>query len=141
MRQFTSWQIPVKGSSVLALILTGLAVGGCGAKPNPVDVCKSLEAAGVAKAGTCKEDKPGMISARAQEMQSFELANVPGEGGQVLSFANADAYTATTTAFEKAAMLAGPHRYGSAKALIFVQMNAGASLEDGKKAKAVVDAL
>ncbi|HEX7601640.1 MAG TPA: hypothetical protein VF316_08550 [Polyangiaceae bacterium] len=45
------------------------------------------------------------------------------------------------TAYEAAAILAGPHRYGSAKALIFVQLSDKASLDVGKKARGIVDAL
>jgi hypothetical protein len=116
-----------------------VAVVGCTPKPEASAVCKQVEAAGI---GTgCKEDKPHMLSGRAKAKWTFDLVNVAGKTGQVLSFADAEAHQATVKAFEAAGMLAGPHRYGSEKALIFVQMNDGASLDDGKKVKALVDAL
>lgn len=122
---------------VIALLVVGAL--GCGKKPTAMAVCKQIEAAGV---GTgCKEDKPGGLGAAASEKAVFDLPTVPGKGGAVYAFPNDDAFEATEKAFEGAAMLAGPHRYGSKKARIFVQMNEGADLEVGKKAKAVVEGL
>ena len=70
-------------------------VAACSPKPTAADVCKKIEASGLASG--CKEEKPGALT--------------------------------------------GPHRYGSRKALVFVQANDGLSLEDGKKLKAIVDGL
>lgn len=118
-------------------VLCGLA--GCAPKPTAEAVCHQLEAAGQAKG--CHQDKPEVFAARAKTKWVFDLPRVAGKTGQVLDFANADDYQATVDAFTKAAMLAGPHRYGSSKALVFVQMNTGASLDDGNKVKGIVDAL
>jgi hypothetical protein len=111
----------------------------CSKGPTAADVCKKLETDGVARG--CKQDKPAMISARAKEKYAFDLVSVPGKTGQVLSFERGDDFAATEKAMREAGMLAGPHRYGNAKARIFVQLNSDASLEVGNKTKAIVDAL
>jgi hypothetical protein len=120
----------------LVVAMTGL---GCQSKPTAADVCKKLERAGVAKG--CKQSVPAAVNARAKEEYVFNLAAPAGKTGHVLSFEKDDDYDATVKAYEAMAMLAGSHRYGSAKARIFVQLNSGASLATGKKAKAVVDGL
>lgn len=124
----------------LPIVLLAL-LAGCATKPSAADVCKKLEGAGVAAAGSCKQDKPIALAARAKEKFVFDLAGVPGKTGQVLSHASAEDYKATVDGFTAAAALAGPHRYGSEKALVFVQLNDKASLDVGNKAKGVVDAL
>lgn len=121
------------------LLVTLLALAGCSKNVSALDACKKLEADGIASG--CKESAPGGLGAAAVERAEFSLPSVPDKGGQVLKFENEGAYTRTVGAFEEAAVLAGPHRYGSKSRLIFVQMNEGASLEVGRKAKGVVDAL
>lgn len=125
----------------MKLVISAVLLSGCAAKPAASDVCKQIEGAGVAKPGTCKAETPAVMAARAKEKIAFDLAAVPGKTGQVLSFAKAEDYTATVKAFEAAAMLAGPHRYGSEKALIFVQLNDGASVDVGNKVKGLVAGL
>lgn len=102
-------------------------------------VCKKIEAAGIGS--NCREDKPGGLGAAAVERAELDLPSVPGKGGSVMRFDRESFYDSTVESYGNMAMLAGPHRYGSRKALIFVQVNEGLSLEDGKKLKAVVDAL
>lgn len=121
------------------LVASLLLAAGCAKTPSAADVCAKLVADGIAS--NCKEAKPVMISARAKTRVDFDLVHNAGKGGSVLDFAAADDYDATEKAYAAAAMLAGPHRYGNAKARVFVQMASEASLDDGKKAKAVVDAL
>ncbi len=104
-----------------------------------MDVCQQLEAASVA--ANCRNSPPGGLGAAAVEDAAFDLPSVPGRGGMVLRFDKDETYDRTVDSFSNAAMLAGPHRYGSRKARIFVQMNEGASAEIGAKTKAVVDAL
>ncbi len=122
---------------VCAALILGLF--GCGKKPTAMEVCKKREVAGVA--AKCREEKPGGLAAAAVERAEFDLPSVPGKGGNVNRFDKEEAFASTSSAFEGAALLAGPHRYGSKASLIFVQMNDGASLEVGKRAKDVVDAL
>ena len=118
------------------------AAPGCGKNSVSAEsVCKALETEGIATQGSCKKDEPKMVSAKAKTKYSFDLASVEGETGQVLDFADESSFDATVAVFDEMAMLAGPHRYGSAKAMIFVQFNSGASAEIGNKAKAVVDGL
>lgn len=121
------------------LLFVTVLIAGCNHHVSALDACHKLEAAGVAKG--CKESKPGGLGAAASEQAVFDLVNVPEKTGQVLMFETQSGYDQVVKQYEEAAMLAGPHRYGSSKARIFVQMNEGASLEDGKKAKAIVEGL
>lgn len=114
-------------------------VAGCSKSPAAREICSKLEAAGLGRG--CHEVKPEKLSARAAERYDFDLASLPGKGAAVMSFAKDDDYEATVKAYEAAAMFAGPHRYGSPRARIFVQANDGLSLEDGKKLKTFVESL
>lgn len=123
----------------LPLFLFAFALGCSSRQLTAMDACHKLEAAGVAT--NCKPDKPGGLGAAAVEQAVFDLPSVPGKTGQVLRFDRDDFYDNAVTAFGNAALLSGPHRYGSKKARIFLQMNKEAPLDVGQKAKAVVDAL
>lgn len=112
---------------------------GCAPKPTAGDVCKRLVEAGVA--ANCRQEQPRALTALATEKFDFDLPSVPGKTGQVMSFKDARDYNDTSEKFRAAAVLAGPHRYGSEKALIFLQMNDTAPPALGAKAKAVVDGL
>lgn len=115
------------------------SLSACTADISAMSVCQKLETSGIAS--NCKEALPGGIGANASERVSFDLPSVPGKGGQVLRFDRADLYENTAKAFEALAFLAGPHRYGSKKNLIFVQMNNNAPLEVGKKTKTLIEGL
>lgn len=123
--------------AILALVLSSTSCHRSSA--SALDVCRKLETAGIAK--NCKESKPGGLGAAASDQAVFDLVNTPDKTGQVLRFETASAYDQVVKQYEEMALIAGPHRYGSPSARIFVQMNEEASLEDGKKAKAVVSAL
>lgn len=123
---------------VLTLAVSG-ALGACSKSPSALDVCHKLEAAGVA-AG-CKTEAATGLGVAAAEKAAFDLPSVPGKTGQVLRFEKDEQYQGTVDSFAKLGGLAGPHRYGSPKTRIFVQMNDGASAEVGAKAKSVVEAL
>lgn len=116
-----------------------LLLAGCAKKPTAMEVCKKVEASGVG--ANCREGQPGGLGAAAVENAQFDLPSVAGKTGQVMRFDSEEFYANTETAYGNAAMLAGPHRYGSKKALIFVQANDGLSVENGKKLKDVVDGL
>lgn len=118
--------------------VVGLTVG-CSKKPGAADVCKQIEATGVG--ANCRASQPAGLAAGAAEKYEFDLPSVAGKTGQVLRFDSEDKLAATSDAFEKAGMLAGPHRYGSKKALVFVQANNGLAAAEGAKLKSVVDAL
>ena len=120
-------------------ILCALCSAGCADPPSAASVCNKLVDAGIA-AG-CREEKPAGLGAAAVERYTFDLPSVQGKTGQVLRFENKATYTQTVDAFAATAFFAGPHRYGSEKALIFVQMNEGLSLELGKSAKATIEGL
>jgi hypothetical protein len=121
---------------MLAVLLAGL---GCSKGPSAMDVCKQIEASGVGSG--CKADTPAGLGSGAKEAVVFGLTHVSGKTGQVLKFGDDDTFTRTYDAFDAAAMLAGPHRYGSKAARVFVQMNDQASAEDGAKVRGIVSAL
>ena len=106
-------------------------------------VCKALEKAGVAKKGSCVKAKPEKISALAQIKYDFLLENLAKEvgSGQVLEFGDKKSFEKTVKTFEAMAAVAGPHRYQSDAALIFVQLNKKTPAGDAKKAKSIVEAL
>ena len=123
----------------MLVMFLAASTAGCATPPTASEVCKKLESAGVAKG--CKQTVPSAMNARAKEEYVFDLIAPKGKTGHVLGFEKTDDYDATVKAYEAMAILAGSHRYGSAKARIFVQLNSEASLDTGKKAKAVVDGL
>jgi hypothetical protein len=123
------WSHHPRGSMHTKLMTIALAsiivLSACSSKPTAASVCTKLEAAGVAK--NCRPEVPKVINARASEEAVFDLPAPAGKTGHVLAFAKAEDYAATVKAYEAAALLAGSHRYGSEKALIFVQLNSDAS--------------
>lgn len=125
-------------ATMLLMLMLAPTVG-CASPPTAAEVCRKLENAGVAKG--CKQNVPSAMNARAKEEYVFDLVVPKGKTGHVLSFEKGDDYDATVKAYEAMAILAGSHRYGSSKTRIFVQLNSEASLDIGKKAKAVVDEL
>lgn len=123
----------------ILLVALPVVVLACSKQPSSADVCQKLVAAGVAS--NCHPATPNGLGARASEETGFDLPSVPGHGGGVYAFEKADDFDSTVKAFEGAAMLAGPWRFGNAKSRIFVQLNDGAKPDVGQKAKALVDGL
>ena len=105
----------------------------------PASVCSQIEDAGIGK--NCAPGSTTGLAVAATGAYDFDLPSVPGEGGTVMIFDNADLYHKTVKSYADAAFLAGPHRYGSENALIFVQINEGLSSSDGEKVKDIVDSL
>ena len=125
----------MKSSILFALALSLVA---CSKDPpTAMGVCKKLEETGVAS--KCESRAPSGIGAAAIEAADFRLAN--GEGAQVLTFRTAGDLEATESAFTAAAVLAGPHRYSSKEALVFVQMNLSASKAEAEKVQSVLSDL
>lgn len=108
-------------------------------RPTAMQVCLKLIDAGVARG--CAPGKPGGLGGGAVEQVVFDLPSVPGKTAQILRYDRDDAFEQADKAFLAAVLFVGPHRYGNAKARIFLQMNEGASMEVGQKAKAVIDGL
>jgi hypothetical protein len=127
------------GAMKTLFALALVVAAGCSKPVTSAAVCQQLVTAGVAS--NCRASTPKGLGARASEATEFDLPSVPGHGGQVFGFQKADDFDATSKSFESASVLAGPWRFGNAKALIFVQMNDGAKPDVGAKAKAVVDGL
>lgn len=119
------------------LVAVSLLAFGCGKKPTAMAVCEKLVVAGVA--ANCEAKPPGGLGAAALEHVVFDIPG--GKTGQVMTFDKASDYTATTKAYDAAAVLAGRHRYGSESALTFVQLNSETPAELGTNAKTVVEAL
>lgn len=113
---------------------------GCGSSgPSAMEVCKQLEAADLGDGCTSKES--GGLGAAAAETVAIDIPEPKGKTCQVMRFADAKSYEATVEAFEGARGLAGPHRYGSSKARIFVQCNSEMPKAAGAKVESIVDAL
>ena len=89
----------------------------------------------------CTEDEPGGLGIGADEKYQFELPSVPGESGQVLVFSDSKIYDKTIAAYNEVSSIAGPHRYGSSNALVFVQINEGLSAAEGQKVEQLVAGL
>jgi hypothetical protein len=124
----------------MCFVVVAVALAGCAkAPPTAASVCAKLEAEGVATG--CKPGTPAAMGARAAELVTFDLAGVPARTGQVMSFADAEAYTATVQGFDAAAAFAGPHRYGNDQARILVALHSAAPPTLGAKAQSVVDGL
>jgi len=134
----------MKTTTVMGWTLVAGALAFCSAcnkdtGPSAMQVCKKIVKAGVGE--NCKAKKPHGLGSAATDAVWFDLKSVPGKTGQVLKFRKAADLEATEKAFDAAAILAGPHRYSSKPALIFVQMNVGASKEDGAKAEELLNKL
>ncbi|WAC55559.1 hypothetical protein [Gordonia sp. SL306] len=56
-------------------------------------------------------------------------------------FSDSKIYDKTVAAYDEVAALAGPNRYGSSNALVFVQINDGLSAAEGQKVKQLVSGL
>lgn len=138
-------EIPSNGSTregivkIPALLVSSLFLVACSNKPSAPSVCQKLVETGVA--ANCRAGQPTGLGAAAVESAEFDLPSVPGHGGAVFRFDAEAPYDSTVAAFAKAAVLAGPHRYGSKRSLIFVQANEKLSADNGAKMKAAVDAL
>lgn len=102
-------------------------------------VCQRIVDLGVG--ANCTESEPRGLGIGADESYEFELPSVPGESGQVLMFSNNKVFDKTVAAYAEVAELAGPHRYGSSNALVFVQINEGLSAAEGQKVEQLVSGL
>lgn len=135
------------GAGIVALAVAGIAIvfviKSRSTTPTPMDVCKMVAATG--EADECKAEQPGGLGHRAKESVTFKFKHVAidGErkGGQILSFETDETLAATVKDFEDMALLAGPHRYHSKSAKIFLQANSETPPELGRKLKKIVEGL
>jgi len=135
-----SLKIFASASATAALLLAaGCSSDSSDGAATPESVCAQIEDAGIGE--NCAPGDPGGLAVAATEKYDFDLPSVPGERGTVMIFDNADQYRKTVKSYADAAILAGPHRYGSDNALILVQINEGLSSSDGQKVKDIVDSL
>lgn len=102
-------------------------------------VCQMIVRLGVG--ANCTESEPGGVGIGADANYEFELPSVPGESGQVMVFSDSKIYDKTVAAYAEVASLAGPHRYGSSNALVFVQINEGLSAAEGQKVEQLISGL
>lgn len=103
------------------------------------DACETLAKA--VGGSNCKEGKPGGLGAAAWAKYDFDLAEPKGKGCGVYEFKKSADYEATVKAYAGAATLAGPHRYGNAEKLVFVQCNSDMPRPDGEKLETAVKKL
>lgn len=121
-------------------IFAAFAIVACGSKkPTAAEVCSALEKAGEVK--SCAAATPGGIGAGASAKAQADLPSAAGKTCQILQFASPEAYDGAAKAFEGAAMLVGPHRYGNREKLVYVQCSSELAADHGAKIKGVVDAL
>lgn len=123
----------------LLLVAAGYSSDSSEADNTPESVCAQIEQTGIGE--NCVRGEGTGLALAATEVYDFDLPSVPGEGGAVMAFDDVDLYEKTVQSYEDAAFLAGPHRYGSESAMIFVQINEGLSSSDGQKVKEIVDSL
>lgn len=135
----------IKSITVLAAGVL-VAVAGCSSSSDassdqvtPESVCAQIEEAGIGS--NCVQGEGTGLNIAATDVWDFDLTSVPGEGGGIMLFDDADKYRRTVQAYADAEFLTGPHRYGSDSALIFVQMNEGLPADQGAKVKEIVGAL
>lgn len=127
--------------NLVAWMFVCVCVAGCGKPPTAMSTCHKLEAAGIASG--CAAELPKGMWSDASEAVHFDLVNVPGKGGGVYAYDTDPKYESLEKSWDSPAMKAmgGPHRYGNKKRRIYTQFNDGASLEDGAKAKSIVEGL
>lgn len=128
----------IRASSFLAIaVLLGLSA--CGGGPTAMDVCKKLEAGGVAK--DCQEAQPTGFNASAEQVASFEVSGLSGRTGVVLKFSSTNTYDATSRTYTQMGALNAEHRFGQRDRLFFVSLNEKTSQAVADKAKGIVDGL
>ncbi len=121
------------------VVVAALSAFGCARRPSALDFCQKLQVAGVASG--CHDVSPTGLGAAAIESAVFELTEVPEHDGTVYRFDNTASFDKTVDAFATAATLMGPNRFGSRKALIFVQVNSDAPSDIAANVKRLVEAL
>jgi len=126
--------LPTMWLSVVAIL------PGCGGQPSAMEVCKKLEAAGIAE--NCREGQKTGASAIAKEKAEFDVpklaANRPSE---VLTFNQDREFLNTVKTYNELGTHNGMHRYGNANRRVFVAIHEDAAAELADKAQKIVDEL
>lgn len=120
-------------------VLVALGCLACSSRPAAMDVCKKLEAAGVATG--CKEAKATGINATAQQVTEFEVTGLAGQKGFVLAFDQQAAYDNTVRSYSELGSRNADHRAGNRQRLVFVTLPAEAPAELGERAEKLVSEL
>ena len=125
--------------SCLMVTASGIALG-CAGTPKAMQVCKELEAAGVAV--NCQEKPaPSGPAAIAKERVVFDIPKIATElPGEVLTFNENRDYLNTVKTYNQLGTYNGMHRHGSAERRLFVAIDGAAPPELAEKAKQAVDA-
>lgn len=123
----------------IALVACAFVVGGCVRTVTAAEVCGQLDAAGVA--ANCRAERPNGIGAAAAEKQVFDLRSSPGATGQVLRFESVQAYDRAAFTFDDVGVFNNTFRRGFPERRILVQMHESVSLDDARRARAVIDDL
>lgn len=134
--------IVVGGVFLLGVLAVGCVVlvasGGSG-KPTAREVCEKLVEQGIAR--NCRSATPRGMSASARDRYDFSLASLPSRTGTALTMSSRADYDRVVDLYRATAILTGPHRYGSARALVFVTLDEKASTSVGNRTRDVVDGL
>lgn len=120
-------------------ILGAFVLAGCGKSVSAKEACEKFTGAGLGSG--CQEEKPGGLGAAASQKYAYNLKEPTGKTCGVYSFKDQESYEATVKSFAAMAMLAGPHRYGNPKKLVFVQCNDGMPDAVGKELEKAVNSL
>jgi len=119
------------------LIGLGCLAAACGKTPKALDVCAKLEAAGAA--ANCRAGKATGVYSTAKEVAEFDVPDLAGKGGVVLTFGQSATYDNTVRSYSEMGSRNADHRYGNRERLLFVAINEAAPAETADKAKAVVE--
>lgn len=116
-----------------------LLCAACGSRPAAMDVCRKLEAAGVASG--CKETAPTGVYSAAKQVAEFEVAGLTGLKGRALTFAQSATYDNTVRSYTELGSRSADHRAGNRKRLVFVTLPEQALAEIAEKAEKVLNEL
>jgi len=111
----------------------------CSSHPSAMDVCRKLEAAGVASG--CKEGNATGVYSAAKQVAEFEVVGLTGLKGFALTFAQSATYDNTVRSYTELGSRSADHRAGNRKRLVFVTLPEQASADLSEKAEKVVGEL
>jgi hypothetical protein len=118
----------------------GAILVGCSGQPSALEVCKKLEAAGIAE--NCREGQKYGASAIAKEKAEFDLPKIPtNRPSEVLTFNQDREFLNTVKTYNEFGTHNGMHRYGNSNRRVFVAIHEDAPAELADKAEKIVDGL
>lgn len=109
--------------------------GGPAPVKTAIDACRRFESAGFAS--KCREESvEPALTPGARQRVLFDLPS--GKRGQVFSFDDKGDYEKSAKSIEELSS-SGKHRWGNAKARIYVQLNKDATDDEAEKVRSVLE--